>query len=85
MKNLLSIMGLTIPFLDQWSILKSVDIILPVPPSIQRPFQPAAEIARAIATYLDISFTDQVLQKPQMIRLKIWIEVRKTYPALSSQ
>jgi len=61
--NLQSIMGLTIPFLDQWSNLKSVDIIIPVPPSIQRPFQPAAEIARAIATYLGVSFTDQVLQK----------------------
>lgn len=34
-----------------------------VPPSIQRPFQPVAEIARAIATYLNVSFTDQVLQK----------------------
>jgi len=62
-ENLQSIMDEIIPFLDQWSVLKSIDIIMPVPPSIQRHFQPVIEIAQAIATHLNVSFTDQVLQK----------------------
>jgi len=51
------------PFLDQWSVLKTIDVILSVPPSIQRQYQPVNELAKAIATYLNVSFTDQVLQK----------------------
>lgn len=51
------------PFLDEWSVLKTIDVILPVPPSIQRQYQPVTEIAQAIATYLNVSFTDQVLRK----------------------
>ena len=61
--NLQSIMDEIIPFLDQWSVLRTIDILIPVPPSIQRPFQPVIEIAQAIATYLKVSFTDQVLRK----------------------
>lgn len=50
-------------FLDNWKELKSVDIVLPVPPSKERIYQPASEIAEAISQYLDVSFTDGVLEK----------------------
>lgn len=51
-------------FLDNWEELKTVDIVLPVPPSKKyRAYQPASEIAEAIAEYLDVSFTDDVLEK----------------------
>lgn len=58
-----NILDLAKPFLDHWSVLNSVDIILPVPPSTQRIYQPAVEIAQAIAEYLNISFSDKILQK----------------------
>jgi len=61
--NLDKILDLAKPFLDEWMVLKNVDIILPVPPSKQRNYQPATEIAQAIAEYLNIYFTDEVLIK----------------------
>lgn len=61
--NLKKIMDEITPFLDEWSVLKTIDILMAVPPSIQRPFQPVTEIAKAMAMYLNVSITDQVLQK----------------------
>jgi predicted amidophosphoribosyltransferase len=46
------------PFLDKWEILKTVDIVLPVPASKERDYQPAVEIAKSIAAYLNVSYTD---------------------------
>ena len=57
------IMGLVEPFLDTWEDLKDVDIVLPVPPTKQRNYQPAAEIARAISEHLNVSYFDGVLEK----------------------
>jgi predicted amidophosphoribosyltransferase len=58
------IMELTKPFLDQWDALHNIDVILPVPPSKKtRLYQPVFEITRAIAEYVKIPFTDDVLIK----------------------
>ena len=56
------IMELIKPFLGTWDDLKDVDIVLPVPPTKQRNYQPATEIARAVAEHLDVSFLDDVLR-----------------------
>ena len=61
--NLHSIVNLAKPFLNGWVVLKTVDVILPVPSSVQRMYQPASEIAQAIAEYLKINYTDAVLEK----------------------
>lgn len=58
-----NIMELVKPFLDSWKALKTVDIILPVPSSKPRSYQPANEIANAISDYLNISVSDEVLKK----------------------
>ena len=58
-----SIIELIKPFLNAWEALKDVNIVLPVPPSKQRVYQPSVEIARAISEYLNLSFTDKVLEK----------------------
>jgi len=51
------------PFLDAWEDLNEVDIVLPVPPTKPRAYQPATEIARSIAEHLGVSFIDQILEK----------------------
>jgi predicted amidophosphoribosyltransferase len=56
------IMVMIAPFLDTWEDLKDVDIVLPVPSTKQRSYQPAVEIGQAVADYLDISFFDGVLE-----------------------
>jgi len=56
------IMNMIKPFLDSWKDLDDVDIVLPVPPSKPRNYQPAIEIAQAIADHLNISFSDGVLE-----------------------
>ncbi len=61
--NLFAIMDIVNTFLDNWAELKEVDIVLPVTPSKERSYQPATELARAIAEYLNISTTDIVLEK----------------------
>jgi competence protein ComFC len=62
--NLPRIMEIIIPFLNSWEKLKTVDVIMPVPPTNKyRPFQPAVEIARSISVYLNKNFVDDVLEK----------------------
>lgn len=61
--NLQGILNLAKPFLDKWEALKTVDIVLPVPASKERDYQPAVEIAKSIAAYLNVSYTDEVLRK----------------------
>ena len=62
-ENVDKILDLIKPFLDECDELREVDIVMPVPASKKRDFQPVTEIARAIAEYLGISFTDEVLEK----------------------
>ena len=50
-------------FLDDFSELKDTNVIIPVPPSKDRPVQPVEEIGRAVAKYLGKSFNAQVLVK----------------------
>ena len=50
-------------FVRSWIENKEIDIILPVPPSIQREFQPVFIIAQLLAEYLDIPYSDDVLVK----------------------
>jgi len=62
-ENVDKILELIKPFLDNYKELQNVDIVIPVPASKDRDFQPVTEIARVIAEYLGISFTDDVLVK----------------------
>jgi competence protein ComFC len=62
--NLQAILEMAKPFLERWQVLKTVDVILPAPFSKpNRLYQPAVEIARSIAEFLNISCADDVLQK----------------------
>ena len=49
------------PFLDTWVELKEVDIVLPVPSTKSRNYQPAEEIAQKIANHLNVNYLDGVL------------------------
>ena len=51
------------PFLDNCLELNEVDIVIPVPPSKIRDFQPVEELACAVAEYLNVSYTNEVLEK----------------------
>lgn len=63
-ENIDKIMDLVKPFLGQYIVSKSVDIIISAPSSNKnRKYQPAVEIAREIAKYLNILFIDKVLIK----------------------
>lgn len=69
--KLKEIMKLIIPFLDTWSVIKSVNAILPVPSSRKdRVYQPAHEIAYQIAEYLGINCFDDVLQIATEVQAK---------------
>jgi len=59
---LYDIMELVKPFLEAWDDLEEVDIVLPAPPTKSRSYQPAEEIAQAVAKYLDVSYVDNVLE-----------------------
>jgi len=55
------IMEMVKPFLDEWAELRDIDIVLPVPSTKSRNYQPAEEIACAIAEYLGVSYMGGVL------------------------
>ena len=77
-KNIDKIIDLVIPFLDQWNVSKSVDMVISAPSSNKnREYQPAVEIARGIAKHLNIPFTDNVLRKKQTNNLRIWKNLKK--------
>ena len=61
--NVNKILEIIKPFLDDFAELKEVDIVLSVPPSKERCFQPARELACAIAEYLKVYYVDGVLEK----------------------
>lgn len=68
--NLSKIIELIKPFLDKWVIMDEIDIIIPVPSSRNRLYQPANEIAYAISKLYKIDFTDDVLRKISDIESK---------------
>jgi len=61
--NIGDILKLIKPFLDGFVELKDVDVVVPVPPTKKRDFQPVDELAMAIAEHLGIDFTNAVLEK----------------------
>jgi len=61
--NVYKILKMIKPFLDKFEELKEVDIVLPVPSSKERDYQPVEELARVIADYLNVSYTCDVLKK----------------------
>jgi len=63
-------MSLIEPFLDTWNDLKEVDVVLPVPYTKQRNYQPASEIAQAIAKHLKVSYSGEVLENVSSIQAK---------------
>jgi len=66
-----AIMELISPFLEEWEVLKDVDVVMPAPPTKKnRPYQPAFEIAYAIAEYIKKSYVDDVLEKTSDIQSK---------------
>jgi len=69
-ENVDKILDLIKPFLDDYKELKEVDIVMPVPASKERDFQPVTEISRAIANYVGLSFTDEVLEKNTSVQSK---------------
>lgn len=69
-ENLDLIMEEIEPFLDSWDALRSVDVVISVPPSKPRAYQPAEEIADAIGKYIDRGFYNEVLLKTSSIQSK---------------
>lgn len=71
-KNIINdIMELVKPVLDHWRIKEKVDIVIPIPPSdSSRIFQPVFLISKAIADYLNIPTSTQVLKKTKAEQLK---------------
>lgn len=64
------IMELAEPFIESWDAIKQVNFVLPVPPSKQRSYQPAQEIAIRIANLIGVEYSDEVLQKISSIESK---------------
>ena len=64
------IINLVKPFLDKWDDLKDVDIVLPVPPTKPRNYQPAEVLAQAIANHLDVNYLDGVLENTGSMQAK---------------
>ena len=51
------------PFLNNWLKEKTIDIVLPVPPTKRRAIQPIYIIAKTIAKHYHIPYSDEVLEK----------------------
>ena len=64
------IMDMVRPFLSTFHELKTVNIVIPVPPSNRRDFQPVDELAWAIAAALGKTFSDEMLEKTSNIQAK---------------
>ncbi len=66
-----NIMELISPFLDDWKVIDDVDVVMPAPPTKKnRLYQPAFEIAYAIAEYTRKSYVDDVLEKTSDVQSK---------------
>jgi len=57
------ILNLAKPFLDEWLKDKSIDIILPAPPTKRRDIQPLNIIVEAISEHYNIPYSTEVLSK----------------------
>ncbi|NLN49641.1 MAG: ComF family protein [Clostridiales bacterium] len=69
--NLSKIMELISPFLLKWSALKTIDAIMPVPPTNQnRAYQPVYELALEISKVLGKSYFDGILFKTSFSQSK---------------
>ena len=66
-KDIIKLIG---PFLDGFHELKAVNLVIPVPPSKNRDFQPVDELAWVIAEHLQIRFTDAMLEKTSQQQAK---------------
>ena len=64
------IMEIVGSFIDSWDVLKTVDFVLPVPPTKERIYQPASEVAREIASLIGASYSYDVLQKTSTAQAK---------------
>jgi len=64
------IITLARPFIENWESLKTVTSVLPAPPTKSRIYQPAEEIAEAIAEVIGAFFIDDVLDKQVTIQAK---------------
>lgn len=51
------------PFIKSWDAIKQVDLVIPAPPSKNRNFQAASEIAKAISDLIKVSYFDDILKK----------------------
>lgn len=58
------------PFLDKWDKINDVDIVIPVPSSKARVYQPSTEIAYSIAYNYKINFGEDVLIKASNLESK---------------
>lgn len=64
------IAGICIDALGSWFVDKKIDIILPAPPSTERPSQPVYMIAEVLASKLGIYYSDDVLVKTNNLPAK---------------
>lgn len=73
--SLKEILDITVNFLsNKWKISNILDGILPVPPSMSRPFQPVIEIARGISSMMQVRLYEDVL-----IKVKETPELKNVY------
>lgn len=66
-------------FLESKELLSCIDLIIPVPPTKDRPFQPVFAIAEAVAKQNSIFFSDDALVKTSSLEAKSmdWSEKEK--------
>ena len=64
------IISLIKPFFRSFIELKDVNLIIPVPSSKKRDFQPVDELAMAISEYLHVEFSDLILEKISPLQVK---------------
>ena len=69
-ENLDEIVETILVFLDSHPEVQNVDIILPVPPTKIRHYQPTFEIARKVAGALNIFYSNEILENHSRIESK---------------
>ena len=85
-ENINRIMEFVNPFLDNWIDINDVDIIIPIPPSDQRIYQPTYVLAELIANYLNkYSVSDVLIQRTDVYgkkKIEITKKANQTFNAL---
>ncbi len=64
------ILSMLTEFMDRWLRNKTVDVILPTPPTKYRETQPVFVIAEAIANHYDLPYSSDVLVKHSNLQSK---------------